>query len=505
MQNILDEKKSDIGSPYVFYSINVDYSNRTADSVDLEIEFISYLQYSSSSLKSGTLTGYITINGQERSITLKTSSESWSGTTKHYEKGNYTISTDATQTLLDTKFKVVRGGGTSGTLNEISCDSISIPIGHTPPSDVTFTMTETNQKIIDAGINNNIFVENLSVKSFNITGTLHDDATIKSYSIYNRIKPYQNTILPIIIDFKNIELYKDNVYTNKIPIRARILDNLDTAGFSDTILYDYIPYQKILLNETTTSVKRNGQTSGKVKLNVNGNYYNGVLGNIDQTNYKPIIKYKFWKLGDTEPATYNNVISEDDITISDNSFSVENYEIGSLIEKDNNYFNPDYAYRVKVYVEDNFTSYENTEAKPIPIGEATWTEYKDRVDFKKITKKGLEIFAPKVLYDNSDGSLETITLSETTANFDYLEIFYKNNDNRSGSLRVDNPNNKIVSLYCFYPNSTPYVWEQYADCTISEDKITRNVTLLKRTSNGKVDYLETSDGVLFITKVLGYK
>lgn len=504
MQNILNEKKSDIGSPYVFYTINAEYKNRTVNSVDIDVEYISHLQYSSSSLKSGTLTGYIKINGQERSVTLKSSGDSWNGTTRHYSHGSYTIDVNPQDTSLEVTFRVVRGGGSSGTLNEISCDSISIPIGHTPPSDVAFTMTETNQKLLDIGINNNLFVENLSIKSFNITGTTHDGATIKSYSIYNRITPYPSPTLPIIIDFRSVELYKDNTYTNKIPIRARLLDSLDTAGFSEIILYDYIPYKKVNLIETSTTAKRNGQTSGKVVLNVNGNFYNGILGNIDQTNYKPIIKYKFWKLNETEPTTFDNVIPQDDITIQNNTFIVSNYEIGTVNETESNYFNPNFAYRIKVYVEDNFTEYVSTE-KPIPIGEATWTEYKDRVDFKNITKQGLEIFTPKVLYDNSDGSHETITLSETTANFDYLEIFYKNNDNRSGSLRVDNPNNKIVSLYCFYPNSTPYVWEQYADCTISEDKITRNVTLLKRTSNGKVDYLETSDSVLFITKVLGYK
>lgn len=266
---------------------------------------------------------------------------------------------------------------------------------HKVPDNVQYTMTETNQKLIDAGISNDVFVKDLSIKSFDISGNVYDGATIKEYGVMNRIVPYGSETLPLIIDFSQNEILTDLTYVSKVPITARIIDSYDTAGYSETNLYEYIQYFKVNLIETSTTTKRNGQTSGKVKLNVVGNLFNGIVGNVDQTSYKPIIKYKFWKLNDPEPSTYDYVVAEDAITIEAGKFSVTGFEIGSSDETATNYFNPDYAYRVKVYVEDNFTSYES-ETKSIPVGEATWTEYKDRVDFKRITVKGNDLYAPRV-------------------------------------------------------------------------------------------------------------
>lgn len=50
------------------------------------------------------------------------------------------------------------------------------------------------------------------------------------------------------------------------------------------------------------------------------------------------------------------------------------------------------------------------------------------------------------LYSNDSGSSGNITLSESAANYEYLEIFYKNVDNIYSSVRVKNPNTKNVGL-----------------------------------------------------------
>lgn len=503
MQNILNEKKSDIGSPYVFYTINVNYSNRTATTVDLEVEYVSHLQYSSSTLKSGTLTGYITINGQERSVTLKSSGDSWSGTTKHYAKGNYTISANSTKTSLDTKFRVVRGGGTSGTLNEISCSSISIPAGHTDPTNVSYTIEETNQKLIDIGVANNLIVENLSIKKFTFTYTLHDSAKFKRCRVWNGGSTvYGSDTNPLIVDLKTQPFKsKDN---GKIPIMGDVLDTMDGAGASTRQYYDYITYTNINLIETSTTAKRNGQLSGKVKLNINGTFYNGQIGTLNQGNtYKPIVKYKFWKVGDTEPTTFDYTISSDNISISGNSFSVSDYEIGTTVETDTNYFNPDYAYRVKIYVEDNFTTYTSNE-KNITVGEATWTEYIDRVDFKKITKQGLEILAPKILYENASGTSSNITLSDSASNYEYIEIFYKNNDNAFSSVKVYQPNDKKVSLISHDNNARNTAWVKFTLVIIYGNTIRfGNGVEIKLSAGSAIN--ASSVNFNYITRVIGYK
>ena len=261
---------------------------------------------------------------------------------------------------------------------------------HKVPDNVQYTMIETNQKLIDVGIADNVFVKGLSIKSFNISGDTYDGTTIKEYAIFNRLNAFSSQTLPLILDLSKYELETDITYVSKIPIKAQIIDSFDTAGYSTNDLYEYIQYNKINLIETSTTVKRNGQTSGKVRLNINGNLYNGIVGNVDQSTYKPIVKYKFWQTGTEEPTTYDYEIPSGNITIENGIFNVSGYEIGTTDETKINWFNPDNAYKVKIYVEDSFTSYESQE-KSIPVGEATWTEYKDRVDFKKITIKGNEV------------------------------------------------------------------------------------------------------------------
>lgn len=406
MATILRETKSTSGSPYVYYTVDATTSNRTANSIDVKVTVTSRLASSESYLGDGDnygIRGFIEIEDIEYELVLKKKTESWSGTTKHSVSKTITVDTlTASQTLLENiKFRAIRTSGNTanaGYLKATSCKDIEIPIGHTPPSDVTYTITELNQKLIDAGITDNLFVENLSEKQFDISATLHDDADVSKYSIYNYFQVYSSQTTPIIVDFSVDDLFAGNGERDMVYIRARVDDTLGGSTWSgnpynifDT--YNYIPYSKIKLVETSTTAKRNGQTSGKVRLNINGNLYNGEVGNVDQTNYKPIVKYKFWQTGTEEPSIYNYTIPSENIVIENGAFSVSNYEIGSSVETDVNWFNPDNAYKIKIQLSDNFTTYESNE-KTINVGKATWTEYKDRVDFEKLTVKGKDVFTP---------------------------------------------------------------------------------------------------------------
>lgn len=402
MATILSETKSTGGSPYAYYTVNATASDRTATTVKVKVDITGRLSSSRAVLGSGGtmgLIGYIALHGTEHSITLKTTNEKWSGTTKHTKSATFTIENlEGSQSqLTNIKFRVSRTGSAANdytkgaAMSSKNCSNLQIGIGHTNPSDVSFTITEKNQRLIDAGISNDTYVNNLSIKEYNINATLHDGATATDYNLYNGIVPSFNKSTPFTIDYSIKELITWQE-TGKVPMRAQVLDNLGGNGYSSSAseptLYDYIPYMKVNFNESQTVVKRNGQMSGKVKLNVNGTFYNGNIGNVTQG--KPIIKYKYWKLGETEPLTFDNTIPSDNITVSENNFSVSGFEIGSIDETASNYFNPNYAYRVKVYAEDNFTSYTSQE-KQISVGEATWSEYKDRVDFKKITVQGKDI------------------------------------------------------------------------------------------------------------------
>lgn len=423
MAKILSNKKSTGGSPYAYYSVEATSSNRSTSSVDITVKVTSNLQYSSSSLGTGSnfgLVGYITLNNTEYSMTLKATNVTWSGTTKHTATSTFNVNAPGSQQeLTNVKFRVSRTGSYAndyskgGALSSTTCSNISIGIGHTPPSNVDFYLEETSEKLINANVPETTYVKTLSNKRVTMAYTLHDEATASKYGIQDKYNTYIFNNNPFIIDGSAI---KDEV-GNKITFKAFVIDNMGGTGYSNSIVYDYIDYNSVNLIETLTTAKRDGQTSGKVKLNINGTFYNGSIGNITQT--KPTIKYKYWKLNDTEPTTFNNIVSSDNISVTGNNFTINNYEIGSTDETASNYFNPNNAYRIKIFVQDNFTTYTSNE-KPVPVGEATWSEYKDRVDFKKITIKGKDViediiksqpilFGPDAYFLNAN---QTIQLSQ---------------------------------------------------------------------------------------------
>ena len=266
---------------------------------------------------------------------------------------------------------------------------------HKPPLVTGYSIIETNQDLINIGIADNVFVANLSKKSVNINYELYDNATLLRASVYNSTNQnYLSNTLPVIMDFTQFPLYTTE---DGVPIYVRITDSLNGAtyftnngvvsGKINADFYNYINYIPISLTSSTTIAKRIGQISGRVGLNINGVYYNKTIGNVDQTSYKPIIKYKFWKYGDSEPSTYDYTIASENISTLNGTFSVSNYDIGSTRETDINYFDPEFAYRVKVYVEDNLTNTESSELQ-IQVGEAVWSEYPTRVDFKALSIQG---------------------------------------------------------------------------------------------------------------------
>lgn len=276
---------------------------------------------------------------------------------------------------------VSKGSGTA-------TGSLTLTPLHRPPANIAYTITENNSVLTNASVANNVFVENLSIKKINVSGTLYDNATISRVGVYNGITPYSNTANPITLDLRSMTLGK-NAAGTKIPLVAYIKDSFNTQGLSSSLdspdLYDFIAYKKVSLIETSVFAKRYGQLTGQVKLNISGTYFNGTVGNKNQgSSYKPTIKYKFWELGTSEPSSFSNTIPAANISVSNGTFTVSNYSIGSTDSSASNYFDPSKIYKVKVYVSDNFTNYTSSE-KTISKGKAVWTEYKDRVDFEKIT------------------------------------------------------------------------------------------------------------------------
>ena len=111
------------------------------------------------------------------------------------------------------------------------------------------------------------------------------------------------------------------------------------------------------------------------------------------------------------------------------------------------------------------------------------------------------------LYDNSSGSNSSVTLSETSANFSFLEIYFRSNDATSYTSyqKVYSPNGKYTPLrYELKSGGGMYI-------KITQAKIAANKITLENAmeyyfaigNNNTINASSTSN--IYITKVIGYK
>lgn len=110
-----------------------------------------------------------------------------------------------------------------------------------------------------------------------------------------------------------------------------------------------------------------------------------------------------------------------------------------------------------------------------------------------------------VLYNNTSGNSGNVTLSDSTANYDYIEIFYRDVDAMYGSVKVYEPNNKKIRLSSAYIDGTSFIskedFKQISNNIIS-DIINgeAGITDANRAVNWGTIYT-----VMYITRVVGYK
>ena len=114
-----------------------------------------------------------------------------------------------------------------------------------------------------------------------------------------------------------------------------------------------------------------------------------------------------------------------------------------------------------------------------------------------------EINTQTTLYDNTSGTNANLTLNASAANYDYIEIFFRDNDNNYNSVKVCNPNGKSVSLISHHNNGNNTIWFKVAIVTISGNSIKFGNSEEVRLIHGSSPSISSSSNI-YITKVVGY-
>lgn len=115
------------------------------------------------------------------------------------------------------------------------------------------------------------------------------------------------------------------------------------------------------------------------------------------------------------------------------------------------------------------------------------------------------VLGMKTLYESSEGASGTIKLNENSANFNYLEIFYLDNNNANiQSIRVHHPNNKIASLCTIDAGGDNQIHIRTNKYTIVGTDMTFVRGLYGVLGNAKSVLVE-SQAYIKIIKVVGYR
>lgn len=107
---------------------------------------------------------------------------------------------------------------------------------------------------------------------------------------------------------------------------------------------------------------------------------------------------------------------------------------------------------------------------------------------------------PTILFNNANNTSLNVTLSDSSANYSYLE-FYFTDTSRTGYTKVSNPNGQNFSVVIVAPFNSE-IQLKSASYSISGTSITN--TKLKAVTL-KASTLELWESNIYITKVLGYK
>lgn len=262
--------------------------------------------------------------------------------------------------------------------------SVEVDLGklHTPPTINSLQSLEENNAINNSAI----IVQLLSQKKFILDISTFEEAKLKKTNVYNNnvlLATSENNEL--FVDFSKVDNLSliTNGENKYCVLTFEAIDDMDGVGVA-TSQFDVIEYFKPNLIQTSSNIKRNGQVSGKVKLNLVGKFFNESTDVLTNTIN---LQFAYWKKGEEESTTFYDIPftkTNNDIILSDYALAIDNAEIEDV--------DKDYAYYFKIKATDRFEN-KSEIILLCPVGEYVWAEFKNRVDFKKITIKNYDPFA----------------------------------------------------------------------------------------------------------------
>lgn len=360
----------------------------------------------------------------------------------------------------------------SAVIGTSSCAIIAHVVNSNPTFDVSYE--DSNSETVAITENNQYIIRNNSTLKISISNAQAlNSATLKSITAVVNGNAYTGTLNGStgVINVGVVNVSYDTEVT------VKIVDSRGNVGQKNitVLVYDW------------------SLPSAIIKLNRKSNYYSESILNVN-ANYASIggknevtIKYRAKKVSESSYGSYATIQNNVDI-----NFTADNK----------------YEWNVQVEVSDLIgkTTYNLILSKGIPITYTDIKKYSFGVNCFPKHDNSLEVngvcISGKVLYNSASGTAGTVTLSDSVANYTYIEIFYKSSgDNACGSVKVFSPNGKLVHLGAIH-YIADYDYAKFALVSVSGSMITfsQNYQITLK-SNGSV---YSAENAIYITRVVGY-
>ena len=281
----------------------------------------------------------------------------------------------------------------------------------------------------------------------------------------------------------------DSILIYEIDTDTFVATVTDSRGYSNSVtlkpaVINYIPLS------INAIIKRTQPTTGEVDITFSGNYYNNKIENI---NNELLIKWFYREKEENKWITGGTITP----VLKENTFSngEESISLGKKFD-----YKKIYEFYLEITDKLSALTPQFIVAQGIPI--FNWG--KDFLNVNgKILANGIDINGT-ILYDNESGTTGTVTLSESAANFNYLEI-YAGRMYWQYCTKIQHPNNTKTNLVTAYSEVNNKTFYTYCKCIqISGTSIITNYSQIQFTPNGGTPSVGADDSYK-IFKVVGYR
>lgn len=410
----------------------------------------------------------------------------------------------------------------------------------------TFTIDSTTNSKTGA---TNKYINNYSTISVTCTASNSYSSPIKTISLIG-VKSGAETIIETKT-YTGSATSQTATFSNKVglnydSLRVRATDTRNISSNNASVGITVIAYVPVTSDSAPTIV-RTTQTGSQAKItSFKGNFWQGSFGSV--TNALTI-QWRYRVAGGSYSSLYT--IPAGSITKSGSTYTISNYTFtnGSTSDlftytslydieftvKDSLQTAPLVTYRLSRGVP-NFVIFQNKVQKNgediitslVTTSANGYMSSSDKTKLNGIannannyslptastsTKGGIKVgnnlsisnevlsMSPTNLYNNTTGSNSSVTLSQTAANFTYLEIHFKIL-NMYSSVKVYAPNGKSVGLSCV-TNENTVMQMGTATATISTTTITLSNQQMINVGVGTCNNWNASN--IYIVRVDGYK